>query len=584
MAVPGAALGRVALTLVAVAYAVAALTLLPPTPTQLTTYGAVSPSVQALDHLAGLSLLAAGVATAWWGPSWRAGLLLVGAGVLWYAPDWSGWEGGPAVVRGLGTVAAPSLPVLLLLLLLLLAPAGHRRARAIGAAAGTLSLALAVALVTVDDPLLDQDCWPTCSSSAFLVAADPSLAGLLTAGAAVTWAVVSGGAAVAAGVRWWRATVAARRWQGGLLGAVVLAGAAELAFAVATLLDQESAASPLFVTLHVVRALAWTVVAVTSGRTTWRHLTRRHALAVLVRDLEVDDLGRSLTAVLRDGSGDHDVEVVYPVGIDGRHVTADGLPATADAGRGRVATRLVHGDEVLAVVVHDPTVLPVPVLEASLGPAARLALENDRLSAERLARVHDVRDSRRRIVAAGDEARRRLERDLHDGAQQSLLALSSAVAVARATARRSDERVAVAELDRGVDEAGAALAALRRLADGIHPAVLTASGLGPALRSLADRAPIPVELELLTTDRFPPSLELAAYSLVVGALDEARDQAHDGTASLVVRVLRASSLLVVEVDGAGRQLPASVLDRAGALGGQVVATARGVRLELPCAS
>ena len=360
-------------------------------------------------------------------------------------------------------------------------------------------------LVTVDDPLLDQDCWPTCSSSAFLVAADPSLAGLLTAGAAVTWAVVSGGAAVAAGVRWWRATVAARRWQGGVLGAVVLTGAAELAFAVATLLDQESAASSLFVTLHVVRALAWTVVAVTSGRTTWRHLTRRHALAVLVRDLEVDDLGRSLTAVLRDGSGDHEVEVVYPVGIDGRHVTADGLPATADAGRGRVATRLVHGDEVLAVVVHDPTVLPVPVLEASLGPAARLALENDRLSAERLARVHDVRDSRRRIVAAGDEARRRLERDLHDGAQQSLLALSSAVAVARrdgAALGRAGRRGRARPWRRrgGRGPRGAAAAGGRhppRGADGVRarpgPALPGRPGADPGRAGAAHHRPVPAE-------------------------------------------------------------------------------------------
>jgi signal transduction histidine kinase len=226
-------------------------------------------------------------------------------------------------------------------------------------------------------------------------------------------------------------------------------------------------------------------------------------------------------------------------------------------------------------------------LEAA-GSAASLALENARLHAELRAQLLELQVSRARIVAAGDAERRRLERDLHDGAQQRLLALG--LALQRFADNRGDQHV-LAEAQR---ELKAAIHELRELARGIHPAILTESGLRPAIGSLIDRAPIAITAQVDAT-RYAQPIEAAAYFVVSEALANAAK--HAGAATASVSVFRTDGRLLVEVsdNGCGGADPASgsglrgLADRVGAQGGQLsVVSVPGagttIRAEIPCAS
>src|SRR5262249_27359815 len=153
----------------------------------------------------------------------------------------------------------------------------------------------------------------------------------------------------------------------------------------------------------------------------------------------------------------------------------------------------------VAALVHDPILLERHTLLASAAAAVRLALENERLQAELRAQLAELQASRQRIVAAGDDERRRLERDLHDGAQQRLLSLGLALQLARA--RLGPHANGATELLTEADhELRAALDELRELARGIHPAVLTERGLAAALRSLVDRALVPVSIAAVPSE------------------------------------------------------------------------------------
>jgi signal transduction histidine kinase len=199
--------------------------------------------------------------------------------------------------------------------------------------------------------------------------------------------------------------------------------------------------------------------------------------------------------------------------------------------------------------------------------------------------------SRARLVSAGDEERRRLERNLHDGAQQRLVSVS--VSLRLAQARLAADREAADELLSGASaELAVALEELRELARGIHPAVLTERGLGPALASLADRAPLPVEVEHLADERLPRPVEAAAYYVVSEALANVAKYAHASTVN--VRVAQENGFAVVEVvdNGVGGADPdrgsglRGLTDRVEALEGRLQINSpagRGtaIRVELP---
>jgi signal transduction histidine kinase len=261
--------------------------------------------------------------------------------------------------------------------------------------------------------------------------------------------------------------------------------------------------------------------------------------------------------------------------------------ATPESAPGRAVTWIPAEQSPLAALIHDERLVGQrPLLEAA-GSAARLALENTRLQAELRAQLTELHSSRRRIVSAADAERRRLERDLHDGAQQRLLALGLALQLLR-DHRGDPELLAQAEA-----ELQEALRELRDLARGIHPEILTGQGLGPAVRSLADRAPMPISTDV-DDDRYPPPVETAAYFVVAEAL--ANIAKHAGAHCAAVSITRDNGRLVVDVrddgrggaDGSGNGLQ-GLADRVGALDGHLTITSRPgagttVHAEIPCAS
>jgi signal transduction histidine kinase len=172
-----------------------------------------------------------------------------------------------------------------------------------------------------------------------------------------------------------------------------------------------------------------------------------------------------------------------------------------------------------------------------------------RLDAELAARLEELRASRARIVAAGDAERRRLERDLHDGAQSRLVAL--AVLLRAARRKVPDDGELAGMLERAIEELQTSLSELRELARGIHPAVLTDRGLEPALHSLASRAPVPVKIEAARDERLPGAVESAAYFVVSEALTNVAKYAKATQATVAVR--RVDGVVTVDVtdDGVG---------------------------------
>jgi signal transduction histidine kinase len=223
-----------------------------------------------------------------------------------------------------------------------------------------------------------------------------------------------------------------------------------------------------------------------------------------------------------------------------------------------------------------------------------LEAENERLDAELRARVEELRASRQRIVEAGVAERRRLERDLHDGAQQRLVSLALALRMARA--KLPGAPTAAAELlDGASEELELALAELRELARGIHPAVLSDRGLGAALEALAGRAPLPVELSHGdAVEGMPDAVESAAYFVVAEALTNVAKYAEASSAR--VSVVRANGSVEVAVadDGVGGADPElgsglrGLADRLSALDGELTVesapgTGTTVRARIPCA-
>jgi PAS domain S-box-containing protein len=189
------------------------------------------------------------------------------------------------------------------------------------------------------------------------------------------------------------------------------------------------------------------------------------------------------------------------------------------------------------------------------------------------ARVEELRDARLRIIEAADAARRRLERDLHDGAQQRLVALSLQLRLIRSRLPEASEVAPLA--DRALAELAEATAELRELARGLHPAVLTDKGLPAAVAGLADRAPLPVEVDCRLVERLPPAVEAAAYYLIAEALTNVVRYADASHAR--VSVVRGDGHAVVEVqdDGAGGADPTAgsglrgLADRIEALEGRL---------------
>jgi len=302
-----------------------------------------------------------------------------------------------------------------------------------------------------------------------------------------------------------------------------------------------------------------------------------------------------LDATLARVLGDPTIRVLYRVGSASGgmvYVDASGQPAQLpQTGRGQAVTTVDQGGEPVAALVHDASLTDEPELLEATVAAARLAIDNARLQAEVRAQLEEVRASRARIVRAADVERQRIERNLHDGAQQRLLALSFALRLAESRAGGDAELKAA--LGDAAAELKEALSELRELAQGLHPAILTRSGLAAAIRAAARRASVPTELAEAPDERFPPDAEAAAYYVVSEALANASKHASATLARVTIR--RSGGVLRIEVadDGVGGAAAANgsgltgLSDRIAALGGTMsVVSPSGagtvVTAELPC--
>jgi signal transduction histidine kinase len=434
-------------------------------------------------------------------------------------------------------------------------------------------VAAAVARTLVRDPLLDPYCWRDCLARTFVVHADSALAHDLDRvwqGTTIALALIAIPAVVARPSR-----VAAL-----VVVPAALALAAVAAYAAYLLRrPQENPLDGTFSTLFYARTLAVAALAAGIALTIVRVRRQRAAVARLADDLSVAPQPGRLNETLAAAFGDPTLDVAYWLPNTSVFVDTRGeLVEPSATAAGRAVTPIVRAGGPIAVVVHDPALLGES-FERELGSAARLAVENERLQAEVRAQLGALRRSRLRITTRGDAERRRLERNLHDGAQQRLLALGYDLRLARAAAAaEGDDRLA-AELAAAAEEAQAALAELRQLAHGIYPAVLTEAGLPIALETLAEEAPLAVELGPALAERFGADVEAALYAAARDAIDDAGRRG----ATWVRVALDGRVRLTVEDDGSPRPAPlVHVADRVGALGGETTFGAMSLEAEIPC--
>jgi signal transduction histidine kinase len=301
----------------------------------------------------------------------------------------------------------------------------------------------------------------------------------------------------------------------------------------------------------------------------------RGAVADLVVEMGQTPTPARLRDALANALGDPTLRVAYWAATQNRFVDAAGLPMELpEDGTGQAVTMLERNGVREAAIIHDAILLEEPGLIASVASAMRLAVENDRLTSEVEGQLEEVRASRARIVEAGDRERRRVERDLHDGAQQRLISLSLELRVARNALGLNGDPALKRSLDRAADEAMAALSELRDLALGIHPLILTESGLGEAVESLADRTSVDVSVDI-GSERYSPAAEGAAYFVISEALANVTKYAQATKATVRVRGLADRMTIEVSDDGIGGADPHAgsglrgLADRLAALDGTI---------------
>jgi signal transduction histidine kinase len=305
------------------------------------------------------------------------------------------------------------------------------------------------------------------------------------------------------------------------------------------------------------------------------------AVTGLVVDLGEPASGGVLRDRLARALGDPTLVVGYWLPGQRRYVDEAGRPVVIPAaGAGRAATPVEENGQRVAVLIHDPAVLNEPALLSAAGAAARLAVANARLQAEVSARVDQVEASRRRIVEASDEQRRRLERELREGAGRRL---------ARVAELLSGGGESLAEVRVGLDTARAEL---REFARGMHPVTLTERGLQGAVRELAGRSPVAVAVAVPAA-RFPPAVEAAAYFVCAELLTNVAKHAEASQVQMSITEENGRLRVVITDDGIGGADPSrssglrGLADRVGALGGSLAVESppgggTRVKAELPC--
>ena len=556
------------------------------------------PSVagQVLDVAAGAALILAGAAGG------RGRWLLAAAGAAWLAAEWANPAAPGAVLFTVGLVVflAP-LPLVL--------ASRWRRPPAdggpvvqasrwqrlfLGGGPGVL-LATAVLLGAVaavlTGPLVSAAASPRdagctdCPRDLIAAAHDVSLG----TGLARLGGLIAIGAALSAAA-WLAMTLARirarpRAWLTSPEGVAVVAVTA-FAVAVAAGLGATLPGGPASPPAPGWHAAAGAVLLVLAAAVTVPALRAAHARRVVARVAVAvaDDPRRSAADALRSALGDAALHVAYPI-PDGTWRDRQGRVIALP---GREVTLITDSGENVAALIHGSAARIDPAAVTEAAAAARLLLDSERLEAGALARVNDLSTARRLAVEAADAARADLERDLHDGAQQRLVALRYALGLASAHAERLPEPGHAARLADADQAAELALASLRDLAHGISPGTLAAGGLAGAVRTMAENAQSAITVVELPAERLPEHVERTVYRLIADFLADAGRMPPPG-ASIAVR--RSGEDVVVEIDceragDTGNRASVHLADRVAAAGGQLRHASRGGRqrliASLPC--
>jgi signal transduction histidine kinase len=508
-------------------------------------------------------------------PENRTGALLALAGILWTIGGIRAYQNPWAFGVGQWFDGSQDL---VLAHLLIAYPTGRltrRPLRVLVASGYSLFLVNLLATMTL----------PNHGVNAFGVWSSPGAHSILQTFGDVAGGLYATAAVVIIGSRWLRASVGGRRVLGPVFAAALALAATD---AVDQLVQAASGSEPGVVFFPPLAARLLIPAAFLFGLA--RERLERIAVGDLVLELDAagpETMQDALARTLRDPS----LRLVYRLADTDGYVDALGrrveLP---EDGGPQTATFIERGGEKLAAIVHDRALLEHPRLVESVVAAARLALDNERLQAQLRTQLQELRASRARIVRAADGERRRLERDLHDGAQQRLLALGLALNLLGSRTTDDDARALLAEAEQ---ELSHALQELRELARGIHPAILSDQGLAAAARTLAARSPVPVTVTA-NGARFPAAVETACYYLIAEALTNITRYSEATRAWITIVGERAVVKIEVGDDGIGGADPtrgsglAGLSDRVGALDGCLTIDSRHgggttVSVEIPCA-
>jgi signal transduction histidine kinase len=501
----------------------------------------------AADLVIGLGFVGVGLFAWYRSPENRVGMLMVATGFAWYVSLFARTD--PPLLFSIG-FTLENLYVAPAVHLLLAYPSGRLDGwidRAIVACTyAAVTLGFVPVALTVSSAAYGCT---GCPENIFLIEENRSFGFTWLDGLSVIGIVVPLLVAARLFQRWRRASRPLRR----TITPVFLAGGAMLV-TLATLLtlaflgaSMELVDAVFYATLPALALVPYLFLAgLARGR-----MLRGRGLGRLVRRLGTSLERGELRAALAEALGDPSVELAYWLPDSGQYVDAEGRPVELPApDSGRAVTDVDREGRRIAAIVHDPTLLEDPERVREAGAAAALALENERLEAELRAKVEEVRASRSRLVEVGWRQRRRLERDLHDGAQQRLVSLALTLRMAQ-DRLGPDGGDAALLLARSREELELALSELRELARGIHPAVLADRGLNAAVAMLADRAPLPVEVRDVPAERLPEHIELTAYFVISEALTNITKYAAASQAWVSVTHANGRLLLEVGDDGIG---------------------------------
>ena len=537
----------------------------------------VQPEV-VLYHVVGGSFAACGLLAWHRRPESRAGLLMVVTGLLFFVHGTLG-RLHSSFAETIG-IAVSNYWIITFAALLVWFPGGRRWAvseRLVIGAFVVAEVVLALAwMLFAEIPRNLALVWP----NAQIASALDRTASSLGFAASVCLALLLAG-------RWLRATRPVRR-----ASAPAATGALTLLFLGGLILQGVFTAeqSPYLVWPTLVGLVLVPVVFLAG---IWRTWVARAAVGDLLVDLGSMS-GRPLQAALAKALGDPTLTLAYWLPQFGSYADSKGrrLELPADDGDRLLAVVEQDGERV-AAIVYDASLAEERKLLDAVVAAAGIALKNERLTAELRARVGELSASRARIVGAGDEERRKLERNLHDGAQQRLVALGMQLRLL-APRIRSDPEAAEALVATAAAELATSVDELRELAHGIHPAVL-GHGLTVALESLAARSTVSTAVSVDLLERLPEVVEVAAYFVASEAL--ANIAKHAQATTVKINVSRGTKGALVEIaddgvggaDDAGGSGLRGLADRVEALGGQLrisspLGAGTTVTAVIPCAS